>query len=95
MPSAMKTRYQEEEDTDLKEEGSDEPEPVKNNSVSEKQTPYSRPFDPMADIPTLAHQTNGRELNDVIGKGAESLNDRLKRHCRSCLYAKRIAFARP
>ena len=35
-------------------------------------------FDPMADIPTLAHQSPGRELNDVIGKSSESLNDILK-----------------
>ena len=36
------------------------------------------PFDPLADIPTLAQQAP-RELNDVIGNnGATSLNDKLK-----------------
>jgi hypothetical protein len=37
------------------------------------------PFDPLADIPTLAQQQVPRELNDVIGNnGATSLNDKLK-----------------
>jgi hypothetical protein len=35
-------------------------------------------FDPMMDIPTLAHQEQAREINDVIGSKKESLNDRLK-----------------
>jgi hypothetical protein len=36
-------------------------------------------YDPIADIPTLAHQTDAKkELNDVIGNTAESLNDKLK-----------------
>jgi hypothetical protein len=35
-------------------------------------------FDPMKDIPTLAHQEQGRELNDVMGSNSQSLNDRLK-----------------
>ena len=37
-------------------------------------------YDPLADIPTLAHQTEARELNDVIGNNSESLNDKLKAH---------------
>jgi len=36
------------------------------------------PFDPLADIPTLAHQQKPRELNDVIGNNGSSLNDRLR-----------------
>lgn len=35
-------------------------------------------FDPMKEIPTLTHQTNGKELNDIIGQNGLSLNDRLK-----------------
>jgi hypothetical protein len=35
-------------------------------------------FDPMKDIPTLAHQEPAKELNDVMGINSESLNDRLK-----------------
>ncbi len=35
-------------------------------------------FDPMKDIPTLTQQVNGKELNDIIGGGGESLNDKLK-----------------
>jgi hypothetical protein len=29
-------------------------------------------------VPTLAHQPGGQELNDIIGKGSPSINDRLK-----------------
>jgi hypothetical protein len=37
------------------------------------------PFDPLAELPTLAQQQTPRELNDVIGNnGSLSLNDRLK-----------------
>ena len=38
------------------------------------------PFDPLADIPTLAQQQPSRELNDVIGNNGStpSLNDKLK-----------------
>jgi len=35
-------------------------------------------FDPMKEIPTLAHQQHSRELNDVIGHKGASLNDKLK-----------------
>jgi hypothetical protein len=35
-------------------------------------------FDPLREIPTLAHQEQPKDLNDVIGSYAESLNDRLK-----------------
>ena len=35
-------------------------------------------FDPMKEIPTLTHQSNGKELNDIIGQNGLSLNDRLK-----------------
>jgi hypothetical protein len=35
-------------------------------------------YDPVSEIPTLAHQANGKELNDVIGNGSKSLNDKLK-----------------
>jgi hypothetical protein len=36
------------------------------------------PFDPLADIPTLAQQQKPRELNDVIGNNGSSLNDKLR-----------------
>ncbi len=35
-------------------------------------------FDPLREIPTLAHQEQPKDLNDVIGSYTESLNDRLK-----------------
>jgi len=34
--------------------------------------------DPLAEIPTLAHQQAAREINDVIGGNGYSLNDKLK-----------------
>lgn len=34
--------------------------------------------DPLVEVPTLAHQPAGQELNDIIGKGSPSINDRLK-----------------
>jgi hypothetical protein len=35
-------------------------------------------FDPIQEIPTLAHQQSARELNDVIGNAGASLNDQLR-----------------
>lgn len=35
-------------------------------------------FDPVEEIPTLAHQKEIKELNDVIGQNLSSLNDKLK-----------------
>ena len=34
--------------------------------------------DPMVDIPTLSHQPNSREINDLIGNSSTSINDKLK-----------------
>ena len=36
------------------------------------------PFNPLTDIPTLAHQQSARELNEVLGNNGASLNDKLK-----------------
>lgn len=36
------------------------------------------PYDPLADIPTLAHQQKPKELNDIIGNNGSSLNDKLR-----------------
>ena len=37
------------------------------------------PYDPLMEIPTLAHQQSAREINDAIGSnGSSSLNDKLK-----------------
>jgi hypothetical protein len=35
-------------------------------------------FDPVEEVPTLAHQKEIKELNDVIGQNIASLNDKLK-----------------
>ncbi len=34
--------------------------------------------DPLVEVPTLSHQTAGQELNDIIGTGSPSINDKLK-----------------
>jgi hypothetical protein len=50
---------------------------------TEKHPPVKKPensnwlFDPMTEIPTLAHQ-RGKELNDMMGINESSLNDKLK-----------------
>jgi hypothetical protein len=36
------------------------------------------PYDPLAEIPTLAQHQKPRELNDVIGNNGSSLNDKLR-----------------
>jgi len=35
-------------------------------------------FDPLKETPTLSHQLNSKELNDIIGQAGASLNDKLK-----------------
>jgi hypothetical protein len=34
--------------------------------------------DPLIEVPTLSHQPNNREINDLIGDSGTSINDRLK-----------------
>ena len=34
--------------------------------------------DPLIEVPTLSHQPNNREINDLIGIGGRSINDKLK-----------------
>lgn len=48
-----------------------EPSPTKETSIGWL-------FDPLKEIPTLAHQSEAKELNDIIGQNGTSLNDRLK-----------------
>ena len=52
---------------------------VDNGSLSlvQKNGQLDMVFDPMTEIPTLAHQPKGREINDMTGQ-SESLNDKLK-----------------
>lgn len=50
--------------------------PEKNPPVK-KQESKGWLFDPMTEIPTLAHQP-GKELNEMIGANESSLNDKLK-----------------
>src|ERR1700730_2789840 len=50
----------------------------KNGSHAMKQDSSGWLFDPLQEIPTLAHQQSPRELNDVIGSNGASLNDHLR-----------------
>lgn len=43
-----------------------------------KQDPTGWLFDPMEEVPTLAHQKQFKEMNDIFGENVSSLNDRLK-----------------
>jgi hypothetical protein len=45
---------------------------------AKKETNIGWLLDPVKEIPTLAHQTEVKELNDVIGQNGTSLNERLK-----------------
>jgi hypothetical protein len=71
MPSAMKMYAGQQSIPDLKPPG-------RLNTVSKEQEATDWPFNPLTDIPTLAHQQSARELNDVIGNNGSSLNDKLK-----------------
>jgi len=52
---------------------------IPSRPVAKEQERGPWPFDPLADIPTLAHQQKPpRELNDVIGNNGSSLNDKLR-----------------
>jgi len=48
----------------------------KNQDLNHTQNGWS--YDPLKEIPTLSHQDQPKDLNDVIGNNSESLNDRLK-----------------
>ena len=53
---------------------------VDNGSVSrlQKNGQLDMVFDPMIEIPTLSHQSPGREINDSGAAQPESLNDKLR-----------------
>ncbi|MBS1916831.1 MAG: hypothetical protein JST87_11180 [Bacteroidetes bacterium] len=79
LPSVTKIAEVEEEKKELREEvKKEEPVDISSRTVL-KNKKDNWAYDPIADIPTLAHQTDAKkELNDVIGNTAESLNDKLK-----------------
>jgi hypothetical protein len=47
-------------------------------SILQKNGQLDMHFDPLKDIPTLSHQPEAREINDMGGAQQESLNDKLK-----------------
>ena len=53
---------------------------VDNGSVSrlQKNGQLDMVFDPMIEIPTLSHQSPGREINDAGAERPESINDKLR-----------------
>jgi hypothetical protein len=71
MPSAMKMYAGQQANPEIKSPG-------RHNTVSKEQERPDWPFNPLTDIPTLAHQQSAKELNDVIGSKSSSLNDKLK-----------------
>ena len=80
LPSMLKINEPEAVKENVSVEGLFEKEEQKNIPVqpANQQRKSTWTYDPIADIPTLAHQTEARELNDVIGGNTESLNDKLK-----------------
>jgi hypothetical protein len=54
------------------------PEKNGNHGSTKKQEQSGWLFDPMTEIPTLSHQRNGKELNEIMGSDESSLNDKLK-----------------
>jgi hypothetical protein len=78
MPSSTKIATMHEELIEIKQDKKEAKE-IKHIEVEQKKKDQNGwLFDPMKDIPTLAHQEPAREINDVIGSNSESLNDRLK-----------------
>lgn len=58
----------------------EEPIPANNGHLNGKKQPEIKgwSFDPLTEIPTLAHQKLAKELNEIIGNEQSSLNDKLK-----------------
>ena len=54
------------------------PEKNGNYGSTKKQEQGGWLFDPMTEIPTLSHQRNGKELNEMMASDESSLNDKLK-----------------
>lgn len=52
------------------------PEPEPAPAVAPAASPWA--LDPLQDVPTLAQQQHGKEINDLIGLKDNSLNDKLK-----------------
>lgn len=57
--------------------------PAAKTNSAQPETPNTKhetilPFDPLREIPTLAHQATIKELNEVIASEEYSLNDKLK-----------------
>jgi hypothetical protein len=52
----------------------------KNGQINGSKKPETNgwSFDPLTEIPTLAHQKNGKELNETMAIEQSSLNDKLK-----------------
>ena len=75
MPSGNRSQYAPVEAAPAVEERRYRPQPVM-EPVLEKEPAWN--FDPLQEIPTLAHQQSVREINDVIGVNASSMNDRLR-----------------
>ncbi|HXB45934.1 MAG TPA: hypothetical protein VNV85_17825 [Puia sp.] len=78
MPSSIKTATFEREVRETRQEETAITEIKQLSSDPKKKEPNGWLFDPLKDIPTLAHQEQAKEINDVIGVNKQSLNDKLK-----------------
>lgn len=52
--------------------------PIQKEIPQQKSMAAAWPLDPLREVPTLSHQEQARELNDIIGPQHTSFNDRLK-----------------
>jgi hypothetical protein len=83
MPSMNISHRMVEEQLQFKEK---EPEPQETETGKKRKIVQAVPVehhiwmggDPLIEIPTLSHQPNNREINDLIGNSSTSINDKLK-----------------
>jgi hypothetical protein len=80
MPAGMRPEAPKET---VRDERQYQPQPLMETAVAEVENHRAQPapawsFDPLQEIPTLAHQQTAREINDVIGLNGASLNDHLR-----------------
>src|SRR5687768_5159120 len=72
-PTATKSVVKEEPEVKYQ-----QPQVKESATVTKRQDNSAWLFDPVEEIPTLAHQKEIKELNDVIGQNISSLNEKLK-----------------
>lgn len=90
MPSAVKLSPPEPNGSSKKSPAPPEPQPAAKNGnylPAEKPGANGLPYNPMTEIPTLAHQVSNKEVNELLGTPEYSLNDKLKENVREIGHA--------